>query len=304
MNGISASKLFFGLNQAKSIERKLNNFISKKDTNGDNTLSIRELGARKGVFDRIDKNGDGQASKFELIIAAHKRAHAGNEKANQLISKKDTNGDGVLNIGEFGAPEKAFNRIDKNGDGQIGSGELNVAARDRAHAGNGRIKHLISNKDINGDGVLNAGELGVSGKAFNRIDKNGDGQIGRRELKVAARNRIHAVNERISHLMSKKDSNGDGALDVGELGVSKDVFDRIDKNGNGKVGRRELKIASRNLARAAFNTGTTDPELPYAILDQTGEKKPDNPVVLPYPIFEQTEQKPSFAEYSSLDSMV
>ncbi len=246
MNGISASKLFFGLNQAKSIERKLNNFISRKDTNGDNTLSIRELGARKGVFDRIDKDGDGQASKFELIIAAHKRAHAGNEKTNQLISKKDTNGDGVLNIGEFGVPEKAFNRI----------------------------------------------------------DKNGDGQIGRRELKVAARNHIHAVNERISHLMSKKDSNGDGALDVGELGVSKDVFDRIDKNGNGKVGRRELKIAASALARAAFNTGTNDPELPYAILDQTGQKKPDNPVVLPYPIFEQTEQKPSFAEYSSLDSMV
>jgi hypothetical protein len=197
MDGISTGNLLFGLNQAKSIEHKLNRFISKKDTNGDNALSIKELGVNRDVFDRIDKNDDGQADKFEIIIAAHGRADAVDERINQLLSKKDTNGNGSLDAGELGVPEAVFKRIDKNGDGQVGIGELNIDARN----------------------------------------------------KIAARNRVGAVNERISHLLSKKDTNGNGSLDVGELGMSKNVFNKIDKDGNGQVGRCELNA----VARAAIN---------------------------------------------------
>ncbi len=309
MDGISAGNLLFGLNHAKSIDHKLNRFISKKDTNGDNALSIKELGVRKDVFDRIDINGDGQAGKFELVMAAHNRANGAldtgksdvpinifdridkngdgkvdkvgldiadhsradaiNEKTNQLISKKDTNGDEVWNTGELGVHKLSFDQIDKKGDGQIGSGELNIAARNRIHAVNERINHLISKKDTNGDGALDAGELGVPEKAFNRIDKNGDGQIGSGELNIAARNRIHAVNERIRHLIGKKDTNGNGVLDIGELGIPKDVFDRIDKDGNGQVGKFELNAAAH--ARAAINNllGDILPDKEPSKLDAT-----------------------------------
>jgi Ca2+-binding EF-hand superfamily protein len=199
MNGISAGNLLLGLSQARPIEQKLNRLINKKDNNGDNALSIKELGVKKDLFDRIDKNGDGQVDKFELVIAAHNRALAAKEGANQLLSKKDTNGDGVLNDGELGVPEKAFNRIDKNSDGQVGIGELNIDVRN----------------------------------------------------KIAANNRAQAVNERISHLLSKKDSNGNGSLDAGELGMPKDVFNKIDKDHNGQVGRYELNAAAR--ARSVIN---------------------------------------------------
>jgi len=40
-------------------------------------------------------------------------------------------------------------------------------------------------------------------------------------------------------------------LDAGELGMPKDVFGKIDKDGNGQVGRRELNVAVH--ARAAIN---------------------------------------------------
>ncbi len=226
MDGISARNLLFGLQQAKSIENKLNRFISKKDTNGNNALSIKELGVSKDVFGRIDKNGDAQVDKFELIIAAHKRAQAVNEKANQLINKNDT-----------------------SGDGQVGKVEPDIAGHNRAHVVDEKINQLLSKKDSNGDGVLDAGEFSVPEKTFNRIDKNGDGQIGRGELNIAARNRINAVNERINHLISKKDTNGNGVLDIGELGIPEEVFGKIDKDGNGQVGRFELNVA----ARAAIN---------------------------------------------------
>ena len=88
MNGISAGNLLFGLNQAKSTESKLSKFISKKDTNGDNGLTIKELGVGKDIFDRIDKNSDGQVDKFEIIIAAHARAAINNLLGDILPNKE------------------------------------------------------------------------------------------------------------------------------------------------------------------------------------------------------------------------
>ena len=236
MDGISAGNLLFGLNQAKSIEHKLNRFISKKDTNGDNALTIKELGIGEEAFGRIDKNGDGQADKFELIMAAQKLANG---------------------AGESDKPINIFDRIDKDGDGKVDKVGLDIADHSRVDAVNEKLNQLLSKKDTNGNGSLDAGELGVPEVAFKRIDKNGDGQVGIGELnidarnKIAANNRAHAVNERISHLLSKKDTNGNGSLDAGELGMSKDVFDRIDKDHNGQVGRLELNVAAH--ARAAIN---------------------------------------------------
>ena len=236
MDGISAGNLLFGLNQAKSIEHKLNRFISKKDTNGDNALTIKELGIGEEAFGRIDKNGDGQADKFELIMAAQKLANG---------------------AGESDKPINIFDRIDKDGDGKVDKVGLDIADHSRADAVNEKLNQLLSKKDTNGNGSLDAGELGVPEVAFKRIDKNGDGQVGIGELnidarnKIAARNRVDAVNERISHLLSKKDTNGNGSLDAGELGMSKDVFDRVDKDHNGQVGRLELNVAAH--ARAAIN---------------------------------------------------
>ena len=239
MEGISAGNLLFGLNQAKSTENKLNRFISKKDTNGDNALTIKELGIGKDIFDRIDKNSDGQVDKFELVMAAHKRA-------------KD-----MLDAGKSDVPINIFDKIDKDGDGKVDKVGLDIADHNRSDAVDETLNQLLSKKDTNGDGLLNIGELGVPEVAFKRIDKNGDGQVGIGELnidarnKIAANNRAHAVNERISHLLSKKDTNGNGSLDAGELGMPKDVFGKIDRDGNGQVGRRELNVAAH--ARAAIN---------------------------------------------------
>ena len=93
---------------------------------------------------------------------------------------------------------------------------------------------------------MNVGELGVPEDIFDKIDKNGDGQVGNAELNKAVHARIQAMSERTNHLISKKDTNGNGVLDIGELGVPEDIFDRIDKNGNGQAGRVELSIGGRS----------------------------------------------------------
>jgi hypothetical protein len=166
-----------------------------------------------------------------------------------LISEVVTDGVKALNTKEPVAP---VGRIDKHVDGQAGRFERIFAAHTRAHAVDEMVSHLMSKKDTNGGrSVLNVGELGVPKDIFDKIDKNSDGQVGKAEINTAFHARIQAISERTNHLIARKDTNGDGMLNIEELGVSEKLFAKIDKNGDGLAGRAELSIAART--HAAFN---------------------------------------------------
>ncbi len=205
MNKIAAaSNLFSALNPSMFIKKKMASFVTEVVTNGVNALN-KQSGVPKDVVKKIDKIGDDQASRFERIFAAHTRAHAVNEMVSHLMSRKDTNGDGVLNVGELGVPKDVFDKIDKNSDSQVGKPELNTAFHARIQAISERTNHLITKKDTNGDGMLNVGELGVPEDVFAKIDKNGDGQAGRVELSIAARTHA-ALNNMISEILPPEGS--------------------------------------------------------------------------------------------------
>lgn len=102
----------------------------------------------------------------------------------RMIDRRDTDGDGVLNVKEFGGPAKAFARLDSDGDGVLIAGELEAglakaAAARHALANAGRI---ISQFDVDRDGLLSQTELGISDESFDMLDKDGDGKIGAREV--------------------------------------------------------------------------------------------------------------------------
>lgn len=200
MNSITAlSNLFSGSNLSKLVNLKMDNLIS-----GANSLN-KLSGVPKGAVEKIEKIGDDQVSRFERIFAAHTRAHAVNEMVSRLMSIKDSNGDGMLNVGELGIPEDTFDMIDKNSDGQVGKAEINAAFHARIQAMSERTNHLITKKDTNGDGMLNVEELGVPEEIFNKIDKNGDGQADRVELSIAARTHA-ALNNMISEILPPEKS--------------------------------------------------------------------------------------------------
>ncbi len=155
MSNIPAvSNLFSALSPSNFVKQKMGNVISEIVANGVNKLSTKESVAPKDRVDRIDKIGDDQAGRFERIFAAHTRAHAVNEIANYIISKKDTNGDGVLNVGELGVPKDIFDRIDKNGNGQAGRVELSIAARTRAAINNIASDFLPDKASSNLDAIV------------------------------------------------------------------------------------------------------------------------------------------------------
>jgi Ca2+-binding EF-hand superfamily protein len=103
-----------------------------------------------------------------------------NQLAQNLIKRKDTNGDKSLTADEFGGSLEVFNRIDKNSDGKIDLTELSKSGI--AKNLDQQTSSLISSLDKNGDNVLSADELKVSAETFSKIDTNGDGTADRSEL--------------------------------------------------------------------------------------------------------------------------
>lgn len=83
--------------------------------------SAAEAAKGKGMFDRVDTNGDGTITREEAQAA--RGAH---------FARLDTNGDGMISAEEFGArTDDHFSRMDLNGDGEVTREEAQQARKAR-----------------------------------------------------------------------------------------------------------------------------------------------------------------------------
>ncbi|RDX73463.1 Calmodulin-like protein 3, partial [Mucuna pruriens] len=129
------------------------------------------------VFQMFDKNGDGRITRKELSDSLKNLGITISEQdLIQMIEKIDVNGDGFVDIDEFGGlyqtimDEKdeeedmleAFNVFDQNGDGFITGEELSevLSSLGLKH---GRTvedcKKMIKKVDVDGDGMVNYKEF-------------------------------------------------------------------------------------------------------------------------------------------------
>lgn len=123
MNCISGiSQMFY---DPAKVNQMTGNLIKDKDKDGDNSLTIDELGTFEDVFNKIDKNSDGKADKDELNVAFYELQLA--KLTGQLIMFRDSDGDKALNVDEAGMPQDIFSKVDKNSDGKLDADELNSA---------------------------------------------------------------------------------------------------------------------------------------------------------------------------------
>ena len=125
-----------------------------------------------------------------LISAAHRGVKsAGAEPPNEsfgmhMLRQLDKDGDGALNVQEFGGLADVFARLDSNKDGVLVAGELETGlaraqASGRAHANAGR---LIQHFDVDRNGLLTKTEWDAGDALFDKLDIDGDGQIGAGEI--------------------------------------------------------------------------------------------------------------------------
>ncbi|XP_068318580.1 calmodulin-like protein 3 [Pyrus communis] len=144
------------------------------------------------VFQMFDQNGDGRITKMELRDSLEKLGiYIPDKDLIQMIEKIDVNGDGFVDLDEFGAlyqtimgerdeeedMKEAFNVFDRNGDGFITVDELQSVLSSLGLK-QGRTledcKIMIKKVDGDGDGRVNFKEFKqmMKGGGFAALSSN------------------------------------------------------------------------------------------------------------------------------------
>ncbi|KAH7521346.1 hypothetical protein FEM48_Zijuj07G0023300 [Ziziphus jujuba var. spinosa] len=131
----------------------------------------------KRVFQMFDRNGDGRITKKELNDSLENLGiFIPDKELTQMIEKIDVNGDGCVDMDEFGElyqsimdekdeeedMREAFNVFDQNGDGFITVDELRSVLASLGLKQGRTVedcKRMIMKVDVDGDGMVNYKEF-------------------------------------------------------------------------------------------------------------------------------------------------
>jgi len=159
------------------------------DTNGDGAIDRAEAAKMPRLaehFDRLDANKDGRISAEERPQRGGKGARHGG-RGGQQMAALDANKDGAIDRAEAAKmPRFAehFDRLDANKDGRISAEERPQRGGKGGHGRGGQPRAKL---DRNGDGRLGRDE--VAGREailqrFDTIDGNKDGYLTREEMQA------------------------------------------------------------------------------------------------------------------------
>lgn len=114
--------------------------IAALDTNHDGVISAEEIANAPAALKTLDKNGDGQLTKDELMPPhpqhdgqdgpppADAQSDSSQTRPQRplppIIAALDTNGDGVISADEIANASAALKQLDVNGDGQLTMDEI------------------------------------------------------------------------------------------------------------------------------------------------------------------------------------
>lgn len=116
------------------------------------------------------------------------------------------------------------------------------------HEGKEMSGRMLERIDKNGDGLIGRDEVaGMPRMAerFDQLDGNGDGVLDKAEL-GKVRDRVRGeLRERAEDRFEDTDANGDGAIDLAEAQAAAqrratDMFERLDVDGDGRLTREEM----------------------------------------------------------------
>lgn len=234
-------------------------FFDRLDANHDGKIDADEFKGPEEAFTRMDKNGDGSITRDELRggqRGGFAPAQGGPQglrgdmdpaaRWQQMLERSDANNDGKISAEEFKGPEEVLKFLDANNDGVITEEEA-LAAGNRRGAGQQmdpaeRWQRLIDNCDANKDGKISAEEWPARPEMFDRLDRDGDGQLVQDEL-PQGRGQQDPGGGRLdpAQFLARNDANGDGKISREEWPLGPEAFDRLDEDGDGMLTETELQ---------------------------------------------------------------
>jgi hypothetical protein len=111
--------------ERRSDDRRTGRFAGL-DSNGDGVITRGEWRGNDTSFQQIDRNKDGVLAGDEIRRGKH-------DKRTDRDRRFDTNGDGVINRGEWRGDDASFRNRDRNGDGVLSGDELRRGERGKRH---------------------------------------------------------------------------------------------------------------------------------------------------------------------------
>jgi Ca2+-binding EF-hand superfamily protein len=246
--------------------------ILSMDADKDGVITRAEWRDDIGAFRRQDTNNDGVLSGEEVRVVAF----------------QDADGDGVITRAEWQGDAQAFREHDRNRDGVLSGSEaralLEPAATTNDEARRRDAITRFNNADRNRDGRIARDEWTGNGRAFSRMDTNGDNLVTRTEFATAeaertaptsgerrptaayqsgydrgmAEGRTEGKGDRGASISGRWDLENQGELERADSGYDPRVGSREDYQAGYRAGFRlgyKEGFGPRNAESAAYKAG-------------------------------------------------
>jgi Ca2+-binding EF-hand superfamily protein len=261
--------LALGLGLPALAQEEKRPLLERRDADGDGRLSPAEFGDRE-IFELLDRDGDGFVTAEELPKPRRggKASAEGDSRAERLLKRHDADGDGKLGPGEWPISRLPLAEADRNGDGFADLEEIRAVVGARPGTGADRppdpprpggpgpdgppdearlremAQGLFQRLDRNGDGLLGADELPRDGRLdLAKADRNGDGAVDLLELTLVLTERTGG--EPPLRRLKQLDANQDGVIEAAEWKGPREMFAKLDADGDGRITDEEARKAAQ-----------------------------------------------------------
>lgn len=246
-------------------------FFDTYDANQDGKVTKDEYTGDPGVFDVVDTDKDGVVTLAELGMPADYKprplpkpmdeksdaGRSGNlaerlEKFKLQLAGWDADKDGKVTKEEYKG-KLPFETMDRNKDGVISMEDLRGAGKGEPGKGEpgkpgapgampspDELRQRFKDADKNGDGKVTKDEFPGPAERFAMLDRDQDGAVTADEIESALKDGMNGEGGRGKRMFQRFDKDGDGKVSRAEFPGGDEAFKAMDKDGDGFVTAEEV----------------------------------------------------------------